>query len=52
VARIGGESAIHALNAGAKMGGGVTVQVHGPVTDRDYVRDFIIPEFRKAVSRA
>jgi hypothetical protein len=49
VARIGGESAIHALNNGRGVGGGgITIQFNGPVTDRDYVRDYIIPEVRKA----
>lgn len=52
VARIGGESAIHALNAGKGMSGGVTIQFNGPITDREYVRDFLVPEIRKAVSRA
>lgn len=52
VARIGGEAAINQLNAGGGAGGGITIQFNGPVTDKAYVRDYIVPEVRRAVGRA
>jgi hypothetical protein len=51
VARIGGEAAIDRLNAGGGTGGGLTINFTGPVTDRAFVRDYIVPEVRKAVGR-
>jgi len=51
VARIGGEAAITALNAGGGAGGGVVINFTGPVTDRAFVRDYIVPEVRRAVGR-
>jgi len=51
VARIGGEAAIDRLNAGGGTGGGITINFTGPVTDRAFVRDYIVPEVRKAVGR-
>ena len=52
VARIGGEAAIDRLNAGGGTGGGLTINFTGPVTDRAFVRDYIVPEVRKAVGRS
>lgn len=52
VARIGGEAAVNALNAGAGAGGGgIVINFTGPVTDRAFVRDYIVPEVRRAVGR-
>jgi ribosomal protein S9 len=48
IALMGGRGAVDALARGG-MGGGITVHFSGPVTDRAYVQDFIIPEIKRAV---
>jgi hypothetical protein len=48
IALMGGRGAVDALARGG-VGGGITVNFSGPVTDRAYVQDFIIPEIKRAV---
>lgn len=36
-------------NINGPQGGGITVNFYGPVTDRQYVRDYIMPEINRAV---
>ena len=39
-------------NLEGPRGGGVTINFSGPVTDRDFVRDVIVPEVKRAARYA
>jgi hypothetical protein len=51
IAQIGGRGAVDAMASGAGAGGGITLVFNGPVTNREFVRDVIMPEIESAQRR-